>query len=153
MTTGPVQLFVSPPMMATPKASAISRKPRYSSSARARPPRRGKPTLTTAATGTPAMAAMSLRFTAMALRPTRRGPASSRRKQLPSSSMSVVTRHGVAVGQARMAVSSPGPSSTRSARGRAPPQPVDEGKFAPGRIFVSHEVTRDMGSFPCYFPG
>src|SRR5436853_428770 len=36
------------------------------------------------------MAATSLRLTAIALRPTRRGPASASRKQLPSRSISVV---------------------------------------------------------------
>ena len=117
MTSGPSQLLVSPPTRAVSKASARSRRPRYNSSAKARPPCRGSPTLTTAATGLPAMAAISLRLTAIAFRPTSRGPASARRKQLPSSSMSVVTRQGACAARRSTAASSPGPISTRGSAG------------------------------------
>ena len=92
---------------------------------------RGRPTLTTAATGRPAIAAMSLRLTAIALRPTRRGPASARDET------TALQQH---VGRDR----EPGASGRRTGRrrcrrrGRAAPagrpasaaQPVDEGEFA-----------------------
>src|SRR5262249_37056711 len=76
---------------------------------RALPAWRESPPVAPAATGSPALAAMSLRLTAIALRPTRRGPASASRKQLPSSSMSVVTSVSPLV-RSTTAVSSPGPT-------------------------------------------
>ncbi len=74
------------------------------------------PRSTTAATGMPAIAAMSLRFAAIALRPTRRGPTSATTKSVPSISMSVVTSSGRSCG-ASTAQSSPGPISTRGSAG------------------------------------
>ena len=115
-TSGPDQEFVSPPTMAVSKAAAISCRPRNSSSPRALPPGRGSPTATTAAVGRPAIAAMSLRLTAIALRPMARPPA-SRRKQLPSRSISVVTRQGPVPVPRTQAVSSPGPMRTRGSAG------------------------------------
>src|SRR5262249_17736047 len=50
-------------------------------------------------------------------RPTRCAPASASRKQLPSSSMSVVTSNGPRPATSSAAVSSPGPISTRWADG------------------------------------
>ena len=60
------------------------------------------------------MAAISLKLTFMALRPILSAPASAKIKQLPSSSMSEVTRHGLSLGQVTTAVSSPGPTGTQS---------------------------------------
>ena len=81
---------------------------------------------------------MSLRLTAIALRPTRRGPASASRKQLPSSSMSVVAIQPAPLDQSSSAASSPGPINTRPAAGVRPTQPVDERKFA-ARLFRGHD--------------
>src|SRR5439155_8064369 len=61
-----------------------------------------------ASAGTPAIAAMSLRFAAIALRPARRGPTAATTKSVPSVSTSVVTSTGWA-GGARTAQRSPGP--------------------------------------------
>ena len=115
-TSGPDQEFVSPPNRWRCRRQQPFPADREKLLTRALPPWRGSPTATTAAVGRPAIAAMSLRFTAIALRPMARPPASSR-KQLPSRSMSVVTRHGASRVRRTEAVSSPGPMRTRGSGG------------------------------------
>ena len=111
---GPFQELVSPPTMAVSKISAACFIPLKSCWASCFPPFLGSAKLTKAARGMPAMAAISLKLTFMALRPILSAPASAKIKQLPSSSMSEVTRHGLSLGQVTTAVSSPGPTGTQS---------------------------------------
>jgi len=83
----------------------------------------GSATLTSAATGVPAIAAMSDTFTAIALRPTSSGACtpSARRKWRPSMSMSVViSQPRPSGGLSTIAQSSPIPSRTSPCRLSAP---------------------------------
>ena len=109
ITRGPSHALVSPPTRSTPNRSARVRMPAW----------RPAPTATAAGSrqgdgdhrgaGTPAIAAMSERFTPIALYPTASGPSWSRRKWRPSMSMSVVTRRLGAGARRRIAQSSPMP--------------------------------------------
>ena len=72
-TSGPSQLFVSPPAMARLYCSAKGSNPSYNSTASSIPPFLGSAKAMTAAKGELAIAARSLKFTASAFRPTRRG--------------------------------------------------------------------------------
>ena len=111
MASGPSQLLVSPPAIATPKRSANGKMPSNNSAANLRPPRRGSATANSAASGRAAMAAKSLRLTARAFRPTRWGDTAVRSKSTPSVSISTVATQSSV--NCRIAASSPGPKSNR----------------------------------------
>ena len=67
MASGPSQLFVSPPAMASPYRSARGNMPSYSATANSMPPCRGRARAMTPANGSAAMAARSLRLAARTL--------------------------------------------------------------------------------------
>ena len=107
-TRGPSHTFVSPPAIATWNCSARGSIPSSSGSAMS-VCARGNATARKAATGSAAMAAKSLRFTARALRPIRCGESFDSEKWVPSQSRSQVTTDPSGC---RIAASSPGPTAS-----------------------------------------
>ena len=80
ITSGPSQLFVSPPAIGQSNSAASGKMPSYRPLASDSPPLFGSASETSAARGLAAIAARSLRFTASDLRPMRFGSCSPRTK-------------------------------------------------------------------------
>src|SRR6185369_13813025 len=106
------ELDVSPPIIETPCSSASSATPSKSSSTNSAEQWPGSATLIIANFGTPPIAAISLRFTASALRPSIRGVVQSNRKCTPSTIKSQQASKSVSLVFLRTAASSPMPIRT-----------------------------------------